>query len=129
MLAGILVVTGMRDEVFIRGQQLGDDVLVLFQHVLNEHPGVVNEHGRVPLVNLLSTAPVVVLDHRPRTVEAEVLIKLPLHARLVFTIPSPGRQLFIQQLPHELGHVFAGFKLPLLDCRLDVPITVRSLIG
>ena len=29
MLAGILVVTGMRDEVFIRGQQLGDDILVL----------------------------------------------------------------------------------------------------
>ena len=89
MLAGILVVTGMRDEVFIRGQQLGDDVLVLFQHVLNEHPGVVNEHGRVPLVNLFRTPPVVVLEHRPRTVEAEVLIKKPLHARQVFTIQAP----------------------------------------
>ena len=88
-----------------------------------------NEHGRVPLVNLFRTPPVVVLEHRPRTVEAEVLIKKPLHARQVFTIPSPGRQLFIQQLPHELGHVFPGFNLPLLNCRLDVPITVRSLIG
>ena len=35
MLAGVFVIARVRDEILVRRQQLGDDILVLFQHMLN----------------------------------------------------------------------------------------------
>ena len=63
--------------------------------MLDQHACVMNQHVRVPLLNLLSIPSVIVFEHRARAMEAEVLIKEPLHARQIFASPRSRRQLFI----------------------------------
>ena len=55
-----------------------------------------DQHVRVPLLNILRMPPVVVLKHGPRTMETKVLVKKPLDPRQIFSRPLARGELFVQ---------------------------------
>ena len=129
MFTRVNVIAGVGDEIFVRGQQLRDDILIFFQPVLDEHAGVVDQHVRIPLGNFFGSLSIVVLKDGSGAMETEKLVEEPHDPSQVFPIPVARGELFIQHLPDQTSHIRLGRKPTFLQCLTNESVSVGCLIG